>query len=116
VHEGPERALVDQYTLAKSLEPREQQMIQLCCEYGLSPAQIAELLGLTIARILFCSLSLPTRGSKTRITSDGNLDPQHCRQLVAWPHVMFDVARLLLLLALLPGMPKSSRKEEGKAS
>lgn len=54
VQEGPERAVIDQLTLAKalqSLEPREQQVIQLYYEYELNLSQIAEVLDLTAARI-----------------------------------------------------------------
>jgi RNA polymerase sigma factor FliA len=54
VHEGPERAVIDQLTLTKALEaldPREQQVIQLYYEYELSLTQIADVLDLTAARI-----------------------------------------------------------------
>lgn len=52
--EGPERAVVDRATLAaalNTLDPREQQVIQLYYEYELSQNEIAEVLERTPARI-----------------------------------------------------------------
>jgi flagellar biosynthesis protein FlhA len=79
--------------------------------HGLSAAEAFHLFGLLtigdglVAQIPALLLSAAAAIIVTRISSDGDLDQQLSKQLLASPNVMFGGAGLLFLLALLPGMP-----------